>query len=116
MPAQSASAAKAKQQRLVAATRLTMRASPCPAPTSGGLGAVEVPAAGGHVERSKIAAAETAAIGTIGGEGMALDHRAVRRKHVDQRPRSAPLPAAAGDDVAGGVEAHALDPALRPAL
>src|SRR5262245_66108185 len=93
-----------------------MRASPWPAPTSSGLGAVEVPAAGGHIERSKIAAAETAAIGAIGGEGMALDHRAVWREHVDQRPRSATGPPAAGDDMAVGVEAHALDPALRSAV
>src|SRR5262245_41596438 len=93
-----------------------MRASPWPAPTSGGLGTIEMPAAGGHVERSKIAVAETAAIGPIGGEGMALDHRTARRKHIDQRPGSAAHPAAAGDDVAVGIEAHAFDPALRPAV
>src|SRR5262245_42372911 len=93
-----------------------MRASPCPAPTSGGLGAVEVPAAGGHVQRSKIGAAETAAIGAVGGERMALDHRAARREQVDQRPGSAAGPAAAGDDVAVAIEAHALDAALRSAV
>src|SRR5262249_50564852 len=93
-----------------------MRASPWPAPTSGGLGTIEMPAAGGHVEGSKIVAAETAAIGTIGGEGRALDHRAARREHIDQRPGSATGPAAAGDDVAVGVDAHALDPAVRSAV
>src|SRR5262245_4317922 len=93
-----------------------MRASPWPAPTPGGLGAIEVPAAGGHEERSKIVAAETAAIGTIGGESMALDHRALRREHGDQRPGPAAGPAAAGDDMAVGIEAHTFDPALRSAV
>ena len=77
-----------------------------------GAGPVEG-AAGGDVERAEVTVAERAVGGAIFRDGVRFDHAAGGGKDVDQRAGAALLEAGSGDDVAGGVEAHAVNAAVR---
>src|SRR5260221_5968054 len=71
---------------------------------------------GGHIQRIEIGTTEAAFVGQVRRERMAFDQRSVRSKDMHQRPRSAALPSANGDNRAFSVQAHALDAAMMPAM
>src|SRR5438128_1061686 len=69
----------------------------------------QLASAGGDVEPIEIGPAEAAFVRQVRGDRMAFDRGSVRSEDMHQRPRTAALPSADRDDVAVGVEAHALD-------
>ena len=54
-------------------------------------------------------------VGRFAGTGMSFQHAARGREHVIIGPGPAHFPAVGGDDVAIGVEAHAVDAAMHAA-
>src|SRR5262249_50695894 len=87
-----------------------------PSTTAAGVRTIELASGRRDIERIEIGAAETAFVRQISRERMALEHSTAWREDVRQRARSAALPAADRDDVAVGIEAHALDAAVRTAM
>src|SRR6266545_6830192 len=92
--------------------RVTLRS----AATTPGPRPIEVSATGGDVERIEVPAAEAAFVRKIGRDRVGFEHCARGREHVDQRAWAAALPSADGDDVAVGIETHALDAAVVAAM
>src|SRR5262245_13852562 len=94
---------------------ISLRRSSPPTPAAG-LRAIDAASGRRDIERIEIGAAKTASVRHICRERVALERGAARREHVHQWPRSAALPAADRDDVAVGIEAHALDAAVMAAM
>src|SRR5437867_3345581 len=67
---------------------------------------------GGDVEGSEVVTAERAVRGAGAGDRVSLQDFAGGRKDIHQGAGSADLPPATGDDVAFGIEAHAVDAAV----
>src|SRR5262245_13460668 len=93
-----------------------MRASPLSTAPAARRRAIEMAPAGGDIKRIRPGTAETAVVRQIGRERMRFQDRAAGREYHHQRTRPRALPAADRNDVAIGVEAHALDAAMRTAM
>src|SRR5215471_7382859 len=97
-------------------TGIIARASSSLPSPPGRLGAIKMTAPGGNVECIELTAAETTLVGKIDREGMAFEYHPVRGEDTNERAGAIALPSRAGDDIAVGIEAHAFDTTLRPAM